>query len=97
MSDIDKVLDLVIEDCNAGDNITIKEYLIAIVREVWDQGEGFSGKRPFGDSGWEYDLYKPLVKAGLIGGEVDEYGDLEDVDNEAGDKLIFECIDRLGE
>jgi hypothetical protein len=45
---------------------TIKDYLIVLLSELWIQREGFSGKRPLGESGWEYDLYVPLARAGLI-------------------------------
>lgn len=43
------------------------------------------------------DLYRPLVTAGLIAGTVDEYGDFDDLDDDAGDALIAEAIRALGE
>ena len=45
---------------------TIKDYLIRLLLTVWDEGERFSGKRPFGNSGWEYDLYNALISAKII-------------------------------
>lgn len=45
---------------------TIREYLHALLLAVWEEGEGFSGKRPFGNSGWEFDLYVPLAKEGFL-------------------------------
>jgi hypothetical protein len=53
------------DDCDAGANITVRDYLFELLIAVWDEGESFSGKRPFGNSGWEYDLYAPLIQAGL--------------------------------
>lgn len=70
-------------DSDAGDNLSVREYLRTLLIHLWDQGESFSGKRPFGNSGWEQDLYAPLVKAGFIAGVVDEDGFAE-LDDEQG-------------
>ncbi len=63
-------------NCDVSRNkpITIREYLELLLLTLWDDQEGFSGKRPFGNSGWEYDLYQPLVKGGFIDGELDSEG-----------------------
>jgi hypothetical protein len=74
---------------------TVRGYLVALLRELWREGEGFSGKRPFGNSSWEYDLYPPLIKAGLIRGKLDEDGYIEDVDDKRGDELIAAAIASL--
>ena len=76
---------------------TVRDALLAIVAVVWEEGESFSGKRPFGNSGWEFDLYVPLVRASLVRGAFDEYGYLEDVDDAAADALILAAIHALGE
>lgn len=83
-------------DDNDADAATIRDYLTALLRRVWRQGEDFSGKRPFGNSGWHWDLYKPLVSAGLISGTFDEDGYLDDCAGEDGDALIRLAIDALG-
>jgi hypothetical protein len=54
---------------------TVGGYLAALLQMVWDEGEEFNGKRPFGTSGWQGDLVRPLVDAGVIDGSVDEHGD----------------------
>lgn len=72
---LDRVLDL---DMDSRDhrNTTIREYLTALLSAVWEQEEGFSGKRPFGNSGWVLDFVKPLAKAGYIEAEYNsEYPD----------------------
>lgn len=71
--DYKKVLDLPMgeNDANAS---TVGDYLIKLLLTLWKEGEGFSGKRPFGNSGWEYELYSPLIKAGMVKGELDEDG-----------------------
>lgn len=36
---------------------TIGDYFRALLMAIWTEGEGFSGKRPFGNSGWDSELY----------------------------------------
>lgn len=76
---------------------TIGGYLRALLKELWQEGEGFSSKRPFGNSGWEYELYNALVTAKAVKGEVDEYGDLVNFDQDAANKLIFKAIASMGD
>jgi len=79
------------------DELTIREYLVALLTQLWADGEGFSGKRPFGDSGWEYELYTPLVKHGFIKGTMmDDEDCIKEFDRESARELIFKCIDELG-
>jgi hypothetical protein len=72
---------------------TVREYLRELLRKVWTEGGGFSGGHPFGNSGWEYDLYEPLVRAGLIAGKTDEDGYVISCDRAAGDALIAQAIE----
>lgn len=81
-------------DANAA---TIRDYLVNALLRLWEKGEGFSGKRPFGNSGWEWDLLLPLITAGLIAGELDDYGYIESVDGDAGRPLIAAAIEALRE
>lgn len=74
---------------------TIGGYLRDLLVTLMREGESFSGKRPFGNSSWEYDLYKPLIEAKLIAGELDEDGDILDVDVTSADEMIIECIEWL--
>ena len=50
---------------NDADADTVKDYLKALLGALWDEGEGFSGKRPFGNSGWECELIEALQEEGL--------------------------------
>lgn len=100
MSDYDheaarRVLDLSMPE-NDARAATIREYLLQLLRALWREESGFSGKRPFGNSDWQYDLYIPLHKAGLIDGRLDEDGYVEEMDHEAGARLILAAIDELG-
>lgn len=76
---------------------TIGGYLVELLATLWGSGEGFSGKRPFGNSGWEYDLYLPLIKAGLVRGTIDEDGYTPFLPNTtAAHDLIAVAIRSLG-
>lgn len=82
-----EILDLPMQQNDAGAD-TIEEYLATLLLAVWDQKEGFSGKRPFGNSGWELDLHIPLVKAGFIDGSLDGDDYLARSDDAAAHRLI---------
>lgn len=68
------ILDLPMRPSNDAKAKTVRGYLKTLLVAVWTDGEGFSGKRPFGNSGWQYDLFAPLVMAGAVKGVIDEYG-----------------------
>ena len=70
----------------------LKEYLRDLLLALWTEKEGFSGKRPFGNSGWNYDVYAALIKADLIEGTLDEEGFVEDLDEEAADEYIIKLV-----
>lgn len=78
-----QVLALPMDENDAGAK-TIKEYLLALLEQLWAEGEGFSSKRPFGNSGWEYELRGPIAAA--------TQGELDD---DAVDAMIFEAIQAL--
>lgn len=68
---------------------TVRGYMVALLRAVFEHGEGFSGKRPFGNSGWEWDLRQAFLDAGLIPAhEADEWGRY--------DQLIDAALAELG-
>lgn len=90
-----EVLSIQMQPENDAEASTIKEYLIKLLTELWEKGEGFSGKRPFGNSGWEYELYLPLVKAGAVNGKLDSEGYIQEVDTDAANTLIFDAIEAL--
>lgn len=59
---LDNALCLALPKNDAGAE-TVRGYLYALLEAVWEEEEGFSGKRPFGNSGWKRDVIGPLVKA----------------------------------
>jgi hypothetical protein len=77
---------------NDADASTIGEYFSILLAMVWKDKEGFSGKRPFGNSGWDHEVYASLVKAGVVEGKFDEDGYLSDCNYNKADKLIYNAI-----
>ena len=51
---------------------TIREYLTQLLEKLWEEQDCFSGKRPFGNSGWSCDLECALVRGGFIENEGDD-------------------------
>ena len=89
------ILALPLEEPNEANAKTIREYLKALLREVWTEQEGFSGKRPFGNSGWDHDLIKPLIKFEVIEGKMDEDGYIYDYDRDKANHAILNAIEAL--
>ena len=88
----DEILRIQLKNSDFDEDLTIGGYFEKLLSELWAEGEGFSGKRPFGNSGWEHDLYTPLVREGVIRGDIDEDGNLEDFDIKQADVLVFKLI-----
>ena len=58
--------------------------------------KGFSGKRPFGNSGWTFDLFNALATGGFIDlGEADEdgYFDATHEQDVAAEQYVHDLID----
>ncbi len=77
-------------EANAG---TVREYFVNILTKMWTDPET-DGKRPFGDSNWQNDIYTALGREGIIECHFDEDGDLDGVDPGA-DRVILEAIQSL--
>ncbi len=88
-----EILKLKIESFDHPDETTIGDYFRLLLTELWREGECFNGKRPFGNSGWEWDLYKPLVKAGVVKGALDEEGWPEVESRDDANKIVQSLID----
>jgi len=73
---------------------TVAQYLLKLAAEVWKEGECFSGKRPFGNSSWEHEVYTALAKAGILPGTFDEDGYLEEFDHRAADALVAKALEQ---
>lgn len=91
-----QVLDTPMDDhSNTAGASTVRGYLVMLLVALWEQKEQFGGKRPFGESGWQYDFYVALGKAGYIAYREDANGDIDHVDKALANILIEEAIDAL--
>jgi len=84
------ILDLPMQENDAVAS-TVRDYLIRLLRGVWVDGESFNGKRPFGNSSWQDEVYRTLGTAGLI--KVD--GEGCPYDYEAAEELVLMAINAL--
>ncbi len=85
-------LDIEIESLDFDKSITLRGYLKELLRTMWIKGEGFSGKRPFGNSGWKYDVYGALIQNKIIEGSLDEDGYVKQIDTKEADEIIVNLI-----
>ena len=72
-----ELLELALFSTDLDKTVSLREYLKELLSKVWEEGEGFSGKRPFGDSGWERQLEIDMIESGLRPYRKDKYDELE--------------------
>ncbi len=92
-----QILDLPMEPNDSGAD-TVRGYLVALLTKLWQEGDGFSGKYPFGNSAWKWGLYAALVTAGYANNPFNEDGYVtsdNDFDEPAAKRLIAEAIGAL--
>ena len=89
----DDVLNLKVSTSDFDYEPTIREYFSVLLQTLWREEECFSAKRPFGNSGWQYDVYTSLIKAGVVEGSLDDEDCVEKVDTRKADAYIQELID----
>jgi hypothetical protein len=88
-------LDIEIYSTDLDQQITLREYFKKLLTQLWIDEESFNGKRPFGNSGWQYDVYTALIKHGLIEGKLDSDGYIEEVDEYKATQFIIKIIKEL--
>ena len=78
------------DDCE----VTIQQWLRELLCRVWIEKDEFSGKSAFGNSGWEYDLYRVLIRENIITGTIDKYGDIDpsEAERNCADNIILDII-----
>lgn len=84
-------MDYRFEDDDSG-AASFKAYFKTLLIALWQQGEGFSGKRPFGNSDWQHNIYKHLVASGAVKGVIDDEGHLQSFDKLRADSVIYKLI-----
>ena len=92
---VKEILALELDDPCHGDPKTIGEFMQQSLLNLFREGESFSGKRPCGNSGWEFQLHETLVKAGYVSGtysstEYDTW--LEDYDIDKAEDILNQVI-----
>lgn len=90
-----KVLDLEIDHSDLEEPATVREYLKLQLATLWYEGEGFSGKRPLGNSGWDEELAYALCEAGYLAGTYNEADSEWYYDREIFDDLMQSVIEAL--
>ena len=74
---------------------TIRSFLKTLLATLISEGESFSGKRPFGNSDWEYQLANALVNCGAITGTLDEDGYADDFEWEDYHVIMSDLVEAL--
>lgn len=80
------VLNLQFYSSELGKTVTVKEYFKAQLKALWTEQDGFSGKRPLGDSDWGSVFMDIFLYHKLIDGP-------EDYD--AHDRIVAKCLEAL--
>ena len=74
---------------------TLRNYFKTLLRTLWNESDGFSGKRQLGDSDWQDSLAMDMIEAALLEGEYNAPWDRHDYDSIAFDIMIKKCISAL--
>jgi hypothetical protein len=77
-----QLLDVRFESRDLDEEVSIRDYMRLLLTTLFKEGEGFSGKRPFGNSGWEYEIIGALIRAGAVSGYLDSEGCVNDYDED---------------
>lgn len=90
--ELNDILALTTRRSDLNEVITLRQYFYDLMSTLWCEQDGFSGKRPFGNSGWDYEVYKPLVQAGLVKGRIDEDGYIAELDDVEANEFVLTKI-----
>lgn len=76
------------------EHCTIRDYLKGLLVTLWSEGEDFSGKRPFGNSDWQWEIYEAFVMSGHLEGEIDEDGYIDpgSIDEREAHQFVLDFI-----
>lgn len=90
-----EILNLKFASRDLGKECSIRDFLKELLITLWQEEEMFSGKRPFGNSGWKSDIEKTLIENKIISGKFDEDYYIEEYDDEKSDKLMKKLINHI--
>ena len=74
------------------EEVTLGFYLGELLRTLIIEEEGFSAKRPLGNSGWTSDIYNAMAREGLVDSTV-EYDEVVADNYKDPEALVLEVID----
>lgn len=91
MSDLRAMAERFLE-CEVEPGRSGRNWLRNLLAALWNEKENFSGKHPFGNSGWDHDAYIAIVKHGIAPGELDDLGYLKGGDTRLYDRIVLSAI-----
>lgn len=88
----DEILELPVRRHDLGASLSMRQYFERLFTKLWDDPNHFNGKRPYGNSGWKWDVYVTLIKHGVIDGNLDEDDCVAEIDEKKASEFISEEI-----
>lgn len=82
-------LDVRIKESDAGDNISVRDYLYRLLCDLWIKEDSFNSKRPFGNSGWRHEVIGALAREGFIDANIDEDGYVDMTEEQENAAVLF--------
>lgn len=93
---LEEILKLPIRRHDINAAVPLGEFFYELFIKLWIENEAFSAKRPWGNSGWDYDVYATLIKHGVITGQLDEDGYVDKLDEEYAKAFVkFNILDPI--
>jgi len=90
-----EILKLKFKSGDLNRTVTVGNFFTELLKALWIEGESFSGKRPFGNSGWDGDLIVCFIKNDIIKCELDEDGYIKKFDFMHFNKIVLSLIEEL--
>jgi len=94
LEELKRIKNIEYESFELDSHITIGDFLKELLCRVWVENEEFKGKAPFGNSGWQWEIYHVLVDNGIVKGKLNQYEELEITNKKKkkADKIILDII-----
>lgn len=90
--ELNEILALLVMRWGLKEEISIRQYFYDLMSTLWTELEDFDGKRPFGKSDWEYEIYASLISHGLVPGTFDEDGYIKEIDTAQANEFVLKNI-----
>lgn len=83
------------EHSNYNDHLcqTVGEYFHILNKKLWREEESFSGKSPFGNSGWQHEILHAAAMSGILETVVfDDDGYIEEMEAKEFENMLSEVF-----